>query len=212
MRNSEYYDSEDDWSDSNEGLRLEEAAPAKRRAKQGTWPTPEVAQDARLMAMAFVADTHVIAIIRDEASARGRVTFRKYDNDSDARRRGTFERVSARQLWVGSCEVTALTPRDSALHRAVAEARPKGSLAEQRLAELRVVLGGAGLAALATSLQRAKISTLASLKYLTIEQLQEKLATAGAAALSAAQLQQLRARDLCKAPSQAPRRQRMERD
>ena len=66
----------------------------------------------------------------------------------DARRRGTFQRVSARQLWVGSCEMVAIVPRDSALHRAVGDARPAGSLREQRLAELRAVLGGAALGAL----------------------------------------------------------------
>ena len=83
-----------------------------------------------------------------EASVGGLVKFRKYDNDSDARRRGTFERVSARQLWVGSCEMVAITARGSALHRAVGEARPDGSLREQRAAELRSVLSGAGLGAL----------------------------------------------------------------
>ena len=52
----------------------------------------ELLHDARLMAMVFLASTHVIAVHRDAASLPGRVTFRKYDNDSDARRRGTFER------------------------------------------------------------------------------------------------------------------------
>ena len=79
--------------------------------------------DVRLMAMIFLANTHVVAVHRDEASVDGRVTFRKYDNHSDARRRGTFERLSARQLWVGSCEVVAIVPCNSALHRAVGAGR-----------------------------------------------------------------------------------------
>ena len=73
-------------------------------------------------------------------------------------------------------------------------------------------LGRTGLAALATPLQQARISTLASLKRHTVAQLQRALADVGAAALSAAQQRELRARDLCKAEShQAPQRQHMER-
>ena len=35
--------------------------------------------DVRLMAMIFLANTHVVAVHRDEASVNGRITFRKYD-------------------------------------------------------------------------------------------------------------------------------------
>ena len=39
--------------------------------------------DVRLMAMIFLANTHVVAMVvavhRDEASVNGRITFRKYD-------------------------------------------------------------------------------------------------------------------------------------
>ena len=69
--------------------------------------------------MAFLANTHVVAVHRDEESCGGRITFRKYDNYSDARRRGTYERVTARRLWVGSCEMIAVTSRGSALHHVV---------------------------------------------------------------------------------------------
>ena len=97
--------------------------------------------DVRVMAMAFVANTHVVAVLRDDAAgdagARARVTFRKYDNDSDARRRGTFERVSARQLWVGSCEMVAITARGSPLHSVVGDVRPGGALRAER-ARLRM--------------------------------------------------------------------------
>jgi hypothetical protein len=163
----------------------------------------ELLHDVRVMAMVFLANTHVVAVHRDEASVGGRVTFRKYDNDSDARRRGTFERVSARQLWVGSCEMVAITARGSALHRAVGEARPDGSLREQRAAELRSVLSGAGLGALLPVLQRAQIGSLAALKKLSVERLQAELRAAGGSRLTAAQRQWLSAFGLC-TPVTAP--------
>ena len=97
------------------------------------------------MAMVFLANTHVVAVHRDEESCGRRITFCKYDNDSDARRRGTYERLPARQLWVGSCEMIAVTSRGSALHCAAGELRAAGDLREQRVTELGVVLGSLGL-------------------------------------------------------------------
>ena len=45
----------------------------------------------------FTANTHVIAVIRESEleEAEGAVPFRKYNNDSDARRRGTYEHTTA---------------------------------------------------------------------------------------------------------------------
>ena len=81
----------------------------------------ELLHDVRLMAMVFLSNTHVVALHRDEESCGGRVSFRKYDNDSDARRRGTYDRLPARRLWVGGCEMIAATSRGSALHRAAGD-------------------------------------------------------------------------------------------
>ena len=77
--------------------------------------------DMRLAAVGFVATTHVVAVYRSEMPIRGVVHFRKYDNDSPARRRGTYDLVPASELWLNAA-VTALTPRGSALNQAV-EAR-----------------------------------------------------------------------------------------
>ena len=156
--------------------------------------------DVRLMAMVFLRNTHVVAVHRDEAPD-GRITFRKYDNDSDARRCGTFQTVSARQLWVGSCEMVAITQRGSALHRAVGDLRPMGSLREQRVAELRAVLGGfGGLGALLPLLERAQIRSLSILKQLSVEELRMKLnEVVGGSLLSVAYLDRLQVLGLCKA-------------
>ena len=91
----------------------------------------ELLHDARVMAMVFLANTHVVAVHRDEESSGGRVTFRKYDNDSDARRRGTFERLPARRLWISSCEMVAITTRGSQLHCAAGDLRAAGDLLER---------------------------------------------------------------------------------
>ena len=104
----------------------------------------ELLHEVRLMAMVFLASTHVVAVHRDEESCGGRITFRKYDNDSDARRRGTYERLPARRLWVGSCEMIAVTSCGSALHCAAGDLRATGDLRKQRKAELGVVLGSLG--------------------------------------------------------------------
>ena len=124
----------------------------------------ELLHDARVMAMVFLANTHVVAVYRDEESSGGRVTFRKYDNNSDARRRGTFERLPARRLWVSSCEMIAITTRGSQLHCAAGNLRAAGDLREQRKAELRVVLGSLELGWLHGPLVEAGIRSLASLR------------------------------------------------
>ena len=49
----------------------------------------ELLHHARLIAMCLIQGTHVVAIHRDDESVDGRVAFRKYDNDSEARRHGT---------------------------------------------------------------------------------------------------------------------------
>ena len=74
--------------------------------------------DARLMACSYEIETHVVAIFRHDVHVGGRVAFRKYDNDSDARRRGTYEMTSARRLWT-RCTMAAITTDGSGLHRAV---------------------------------------------------------------------------------------------
>ena len=81
----------------------------------------QLMHDMRLAAVGFIATTHVVAVYRSEMPIRGVVHFRKYDNDSPARRRGTYDLVPASELWLNAA-VTALTPRGSALHQAV-EAR-----------------------------------------------------------------------------------------
>ena len=43
----------------------------------------------------------MVAIIRHGALVGGRVAFRKYDNDSDARRRGTYELANAQASGCG---------------------------------------------------------------------------------------------------------------
>jgi hypothetical protein len=153
----------------------------------------ELLHDMRLVAMVFLANTHVIAIHRDDQSARGRITFRKYDNDSDARRRGTFECVSARHLWVGSCEMIAIVLRSCALHQATGDVRPAGSLREQRHLEMRTVLGSLSLSSLLPTLNAANIRTLATLHSHSISRLESVLRRTfrGAFAFSASQRRQL---------------------
>jgi hypothetical protein len=153
----------------------------------------EILHDMRLAAMVFLANTHVIAIHRDDQSACGRITFCKFDNDSDARRRGTFDRVSARQLWVGSCEMIAIVPRGCALHQAAGDVRPAGSLREHRRAEMRTVLGSLSLSSLLPTLNAANIYTLATLHSHSISRLESVLqrTVRGAFAFSASQRRQL---------------------
>ena len=142
----------------------------------------ELLHDARVMAMVFLANTHVVAVYRDEESSGGRVTFRKYDNDSDARRRGTFERLPARRLfrlWISSCEMVAITTRGSQLHCAAGDLRAAGDLLEQRKAELRVVLGSLELGWLHGPLVEAGIRSLASLRSESTSRLVTKLTGVG---------------------------------
>ena len=80
----------------------------------------ELLHDARLMACAYVETTHVIALFRHDSLVNGRVGFRKYDNDSDARLRGTYELTSARRLW-RPCDMYAITQEGSALYKAAKE-------------------------------------------------------------------------------------------
>ena len=80
--------------------------------------TSELLNDVRLMACVYPSTTHVVAVLRHESLIGGRIGFRKYDNDSEARRRGTYELTSARRLWTRA-NMTAITTAGSTLHRAV---------------------------------------------------------------------------------------------
>ena len=137
----------------------------------------ELLKDARLMALIYVQSTHVVAVLRDDESlSGGRVTFRKYDNDSDARRRGTFERVSARQLWISGCEIFAVTLSGSNLHSVAGEVAPVGSLASIRKEELRTVLSYKQMAWLMEPLEsKLRIRTLRSLLNSSLARLEKGL-------------------------------------
>ena len=76
-----------------------------------------------------------------------------------------------------------------------------GSLREQRVAELRAVLGGfGGLGALLPLLERAQIRSLSILKQLSVEELRMKLnEVVGGSLLSVAYLDRLQVLGLCKA-------------
>ena len=83
---------------------------------------------------------------------------------------------------------------------------------EQRLAELRAVLGGAALGALLPVLQRAQIGSLAALKRLSLELLQAKLSRAGGSPLTTAECRRLTTLGLCadvEAPREAARMERV---
>ncbi len=92
--------------------------------------------------------------------------------------------------------MVALTTRGSALHGVVGDMPVAGSLREQRAAELRAVLGRAGLSALLPALQQV-VHTLAALKRLSVEQLQGTLKAKGGPTLSAGQRRQLSSLGLC---------------
>eukprot|EP00966_Prymnesium_polylepis_P284992 6584078-Prymnesium_polylepis.1 len=81
------------------------------------------------MVVVYPSTTHVVAVFRHESPTGGRILFRKYDNDSDARLRGTYELTNARRLWMRS-QVTAITTEGSALHCAVEAfpARPRETI------------------------------------------------------------------------------------
>ena len=78
----------------------------------------ELLNDVRLMACSYSSTTHVVAVFRHNEAVGGQVAFRYYDNDSAARRRGTYDLKSAVQLWTNSTMI-ALTTQSSALHAAV---------------------------------------------------------------------------------------------
>ena len=110
--------------------------------------------------------------------------FRAYivesqNNDSDARRRGTFERLPARRLWVGSCEMVAIISRGSQLHYAAGELRGAGDMHEQRKAELAIVLGSLELGWLHGPLVEAGIRSLASMRSESIGGLVTRLTQVG---------------------------------
>ena len=81
------------------------------------------------MACSYAVTTHVVAIFRQQTG--GRVTFRKYDNDSNARRRGEYKVVTARRLWT-RCAMTAITTDGSALHCAIQAFRSRVALRTRR--------------------------------------------------------------------------------
>ena len=78
----------------------------------------ELLNDVRLMACVYPSTTHVVAVLWHKSLIGGGIGFRKYDNDSEARRRGTYELTSARRLWTRA-NMTAITTAGSTLHRAV---------------------------------------------------------------------------------------------
>ena len=85
----------------------------------------------------------------------------------------------------------AITNCGSVLHRAVGDISPPGTLQEQRRTELRMVLGGVGLAGLLPSLMSAQVRTLANLLSHSLQGLQAKLSQAGGSILTAAQRREL---------------------
>jgi hypothetical protein len=93
--------------------------------------------------------------------------------------------------------MVAIVLRDSALHRTVGDVRPAGSLREQRITELRAVLGGAALGALLPVMQSAQIRSLAALMRLSVERLQTKLYAAGGSLLTAAERRRLTTIGMC---------------
>ena len=92
----------------------------------------ELLYEARCATVAYTRTTHVVAIVRKDAAAGERLCFRRYDNDSAARQAGKCDEVSARQVWAAPCRITAVTARDSALHRSVGDVRQAGYLVQQR--------------------------------------------------------------------------------
>ena len=70
----------------------------------------------RLASRVMHRTTHVTAILRDDSTTPS--SFRHYDNDSTERARGTYLRVTARELWI-NCVLYAIVKEDSPLHNAV---------------------------------------------------------------------------------------------
>ena len=78
----------------------------------------ELLGDVRLAARSRVNSGHVTALMRAD-----RRSFRHYDNDSDARQRGTFVSVSLRAVW-GPFILYAVVQKGSPLLSAIDELQP----------------------------------------------------------------------------------------
>ena len=78
----------------------------------------ELLGDVRLAARSRVNSGHVTALVRAD-----RRSFRHYDNDSDARQRGTFVSVSLRAVW-GPFILYAVVQKGSLLLSAIDELQP----------------------------------------------------------------------------------------
>ena len=78
----------------------------------------ELLHDLRLAACSYSSTTHVVAVFKHSLRVGGRVAFRRYDNDSPERLRGTYELTNATRLWT-RCAMEGITREDSALHCAV---------------------------------------------------------------------------------------------
>ena len=78
----------------------------------------ELLGDVRLAARSRVNSGHVTALVRAD-----RRSFRHYDNDSDARQRGTFVSVSLRAVW-GPFILYAVVQKGSPLLSAIDELQP----------------------------------------------------------------------------------------
>ena len=103
---------------SGDAVTTLEALPARQRKGERVWPQCSLSAARNLLRREFLnaeflADRQLVMA----RAARGTATQGlRGDNVSDARRRGTFERLPARRLWVSSCEMIAITTRDSQLH------------------------------------------------------------------------------------------------
>ena len=104
----------------------------------------ELLNDARCIACAYMETTHVIALVRHGSLVSGRTAFRRYDNDSDARRRGTYEFITARRLW-RPCDMYAITAKGSALEQAAKKtplARTQGKEARREMVRQQLARSG----------------------------------------------------------------------
>ena len=71
----------------------------------------------------MVAATHVTAVIRDDATRPA--TFRLYDNDTNERARGTFRRVTTRELWSNICLAAIMSTRCTLYQYRAVKALPR---------------------------------------------------------------------------------------
>ena len=79
----------------------------------------ELLGDVRLAARSRVNSGHVTALVRADARS-----FRHYDNDSDARQRGTFAPLSLRAAW-GPFILFAVVREGSPLQMAIDQLQPQ---------------------------------------------------------------------------------------